>query len=503
MHVVSREEMQTIDQYTIKTIGLGGPILMENAGRAIETALVKFLKAKDKIVIVVGKGNNGGDGFVVSRLLLDRDYHSTTWLLPETDAIQGDARVHMDAFLASGGTLHDIKGDPGHFVRELENADVIIDALLGTGFHGIPYADYGQVIDQMNQAQAKIVSVDLPSGVPANGESFSHSAVLASVTLTLVCPKMAQFVQPAAKSFGRTEVLDIGIPKRSIQACHVQRSIWSKEDVLRTLPKRNPFSHKGSNGKGLVIAGSQPMPGAAFFAAKAALRSGIGLLRISVPDEIKPIVASLLPEVMHQSRGAIDFQGLNGIAIGPGLGRGQDMAEYVLRVLETDVPCVIDADGLYHLAGMLDRLKAQRKTVILSPHSGEMARLIGGSVRDVENNRFEVSQMFAKEYGVYLILKGRNTIITAPDGSQVINLSGNAALAKGGSGDVLTGILLGLLLQHKNVIDALCNAVYLHGALADDLVQTGHSQLDVLATDLIEQIPPVLHRLYLEAETFA
>ncbi|WP_353948522.1 NAD(P)H-hydrate dehydratase [Sporolactobacillus sp. Y61] len=497
MHVVSREEMQAIDRYTIQQIGLGGPLLMENAGRAVFQALVPGLKEGMRVVLVIGKGNNGGDGFVVARYLLNTAVTSETWILPDPSEIKGDAACHMKAYLASGGKVRRIQEEKEAFLTSLGQADLIVDALLGTGIHGSPYPGYLRVIDRINQAAGKVVSVDLPSGVPADGENFTHRAVNADVTMTLACPKLAQFVQPAARHFGKVRVLSIGIPDVSVRACGVRRTIRSEEEVRRTLPRRDPFSHKGSHGRGLIIAGAPQMPGAAFFAAKAALRSGIGLLKVSVPDPIRPIIAARLAETLFMPRHELDFHNLSGIAIGPGLGREPEKARLVRKVLEYDqIPCVIDADGLYHLSGMLDELKKRNSPVILSPHPGEMAMLLGSTVREVESDRFGASKAFTEKYGTTLVLKGRYTIITAPDGTQTVNPTGNAALAKGGSGDVLTGILLAFLLQHQRVMDAVCNAVYIHGLLADSLVHEGHSALDVLATDLIEQLPPVLHALY-------
>ncbi|WP_100486027.1 NAD(P)H-hydrate dehydratase [Sporolactobacillus pectinivorans] len=500
MHVVSREEMQAIDRYTIQQIGLGGPLLMENAGRAVYAALAPALRKDEKVIIVIGKGNNGGDGFVIARMFLDSAADGEVWLLPDPLKIKGDAAYHMKAFLASGGKIRNIREEPEVFNLNISEADLIIDALLGTGFHGTPYAEYLSTINRINQSKAKVVSVDLPSGVPADGQPFSHPAVSADLTLTLECPKLAQFVQPAARYFGTVRTLSIGIPESAVYQAGVRRKIWQKEDVLRTLPRRDPFSHKGSHGKGLLIAGAEQMPGAAFFSAKAALRSGIGLLRLSVPDQIQPIVASHLPETMFMQRSVLDFKGLSGIAIGPGLGRKPEQADLVRKVVACEgIPCVIDADGIYHLSSMTELLKKRKSPVVLTPHPGEMAYLLGMTIGDVESSRFDVSKMFAAKFGVYLVLKGKNTIITAPDGSQVVNTTGNAALAKGGSGDVLTGILFAFLLQHKKTMDAVCNAVYLHGALADDLVRANHSELDVLASDLIEHIPPVLHHLYQNA----
>jgi NAD(P)H-hydrate epimerase len=489
--------MQAVDRYTIQQVGLSGPLLMENAGRAVFNELVPHVKNAEKIVVVIGKGNNGGDGFVVARLLLDSPADLSVWLLPEETKIKGDAAVHRDAFLNAGGSIRKIPENKEVFNRVVSESDLIIDALLGTGIHGTPYPEYLEVIRQINDSAARVISVDLPSGVPADGGAFSHPAVSADRTLTLQCPKLAQFVQPAARFFGSVRVLPIGIPEVSVVHAGVRRSVRTEAEVRQTLPRRDPFSHKGSHGRGLIIAGSEQMSGAAFFSAKAALRSGIGLLKLSVPETVRPVIAAQLPEVMYMPRKALDLSGLTGIAIGPGLGREKEKGRMLVRqVLEADrCPCVIDADGLYHLSKMKELLLRRKNQVVLTPHPGEMAMLTGRTVPEIEADRFRISEQFAGKYGVYLVLKGKYTVITAPDGRQIVNPTGNAALAKGGSGDVLTGIVLAFLLQHKDPLDAVSNAVYLHGALADDLVRTDHSQLDVLASDLIDRIPVLLHRL--------
>ncbi|MCO7177154.1 NAD(P)H-hydrate dehydratase [Sporolactobacillus kofuensis] len=498
MHVVSREEMRDIDRHTIAHIGLGGPVLMENAGRAVYTAIEPLITANEKVMVMIGKGNNGGDGFVIARLLLDSQACVDTWLMTPPECITGDAAYHMNVFLACGGHVHLVKQEQENFASQMNQADMIVDALLGTGIHGEPYPEYVEVINQINKSKAHVVAVDLPSGVPANGEMFTHPAVFADRTMTLACPKLAQFVQPAARYFGAVQILSIGIPQAVFRTLEIQRELRLRTEVIRSLPIRDPFSHKGSHGKGLLIAGSVQMPGAAFFSAKAALRSGIGLLKVSVPDQISAIIAGRLPETMFMPREEMNFEGVTGVAVGPGLGRATKEATLVRRVLEScgSMPCVIDADGLFHLKGLLNLLPKRSVPAVLSPHPGEMAYLLETSVSEVEQHRFSISQAFAKKYKVYLVLKGKYTLVTAPDGRQVINPTGNAAMAKGGSGDVLTGILLAFLLQHKQIMDAVCNAVYVHGAVADYLIQNGHSKLDVLATDLIDALPPVLHQLY-------
>ncbi|MTT33144.1 NAD(P)H-hydrate dehydratase [Terrilactibacillus sp. BCM23-1] len=499
MHIVSQEEMQALDRYTMDVIGLEGKVLMENAGQGIFRCLISKLKAQDQIAVIIGKGNNGGDGFVVARYLQNHNFATDVWLVEDQHLIKGDAAYHMNVFLNSGGKINGIISDSHHFKEHLSNYTVIVDAILGTGIKGCPRKAYLDVIHLINQAKARVVSIDLPSGVLANGEPFSHEAVYAKETLTLQYPKLCMYTQPAATFFGETDVIQIGIPKKAISHQGLKRRVWTKEDVKHTLPVRDPFSHKGTHGKGLLIAGSQDMPGAAILSATSALRSGIGLLWLSIADKAKQTVCSRLPEVLFESRESTDFSKYKGIAIGPGLGRSEDGEALLAQVLgEKDIPLVIDADGLYHLTNHLSTLKTHQAPVVLTPHPGEMATLTGKSIKEVENDRFGISETFAKEHGVYLVLKGRNTIITSPSGEQVVNVSGNPALAKGGSGDVLTGIIFAFLLQHENPLNAISNAVYVHGAAADQLVKTNHSLLDVLASDLSLTIPTVLHDLYLD-----
>lgn len=500
MHIVSRKEMQAVDHYTIEQIGLQGPLLMENAGRAFFAEFVQELGKDERIVVVIGKGNNGGDGFAVARHLLDTPHELQVWVMPEQAEITGDAAYHLHAFLQAGGEIRVVGSAPAQFAESIERATWIIDALLGTGIHGEPYPSYIEVIRRINRAPGRVAAVDLPSGVPADGIPFTHEAVKADITYTLQCPKLATYTQPAAECFGECHVVDIGIPDAAIKRQGFKRKVRTAADVIRTLPRRDSFSHKGSYGKGLLIAGSETLPGAAFFSAKAALRSGIGLLTLSVPDSVRPVIAARLPETMHMQRQALDYRHMTGIAIGPGLGREEEKAALVRSVLEYDqVPCVIDADGLFHLKNYLGLLNERKSPVVLTPHPGEMARLLDVSIKDVESDRFGVSKAFAEKYQVYLVLKGRHTIVTAPDGRQTVNPTGNPALAKGGSGDVLTGIVFAFILQHEQIFDAICNAVYLHGAVADKLVRTAHSMLDVLASDVIDHIPAVLFDLYRDA----
>ncbi|TCP23821.1 NAD(P)H-hydrate epimerase [Scopulibacillus darangshiensis] len=497
MHIVSREEMQAIDHYAIETIGLQGAILMENAGRAIFQKLLPLLKKEDRIGVIIGKGNNGGDGFVIARCLMEKSFQTDVWVVPAKKELTGDAQSHMGIYFRAGGTVRFIQDEHNTFLKKVNEYTVVIDALLGTGVHGEPRSPYLGVIQSVNQSQAMVAAVDLPSGVPANGGQFTHEAVQADHTYTLQCPKLAMYTKPAAAYFGTSHIVDIGIPNIAFREQEVLRRLWTREDVLTSLPKREAFSHKGAHGKGLLIAGSTEMPGAAALAAKGALRSGIGLLTISTPEEIWTAVSTHAVEATYVSRDDIQFDHYDGIALGPGLGREKSTAHLVKKALShDDIPLLIDADGLFHLKSYIKLLKKRQAPVVITPHPGEMARLTGLTIKEIENNRFQTAKAFAVNHGIYVVLKGKYTVISTPDGNQFVNDTGNAALAKGGTGDVLTGMIFAFMFQHQSLLSAICNAVHLHGMVAEHLTLHSHSKLDVLASDVTQAIPVVLHNFY-------
>ncbi|MBU8908768.1 NAD(P)H-hydrate dehydratase [Desertibacillus haloalkaliphilus] len=506
MRVVTGEEMHQIDRFTIEEIGLAEELLMENAGQAVVRKLLTWIEKTDRIAVVIGVGNNGGDGFVIARALQEKGYVVDTWLVPEEDRVKGAARYHMDVYKRSGFSLYPYSDQKGTFAATFPHYTVIIDTLLGTGGKGPLRHPYNEIVETMNNSQAEVISVDLPSGLAANEGGQSTPCVHATRTITLQCPKLSAYMYPEANDYGELEVVDIGIPNKAIEKVAPNRSIWGETDVRQTLPKRQASSHKGNHGKVSIIAGSQGMTGAAILAGRACHRSGAGLVTLAVPDIIHDIVASQVVEATFKPLASRDG-GLDGletandlrvdqfdaIAIGPGIGRCTHLETIVSGLLKnyTD-PLIIDADGLFHLQQLLPQLKERKAETILTPHAGEMARLLGCSVQEVERNRFSLSEQFAKEYGIYLVLKGPYTIVTTPKGQQFVNTTGNPALAKGGSGDVLTGMILAFIAQHQSIQTAINNAVFLHGKVADVLVEQDSSVLDVLATDVIDTLPRVL-----------
>ncbi|RKL65104.1 bifunctional ADP-dependent NAD(P)H-hydrate dehydratase/NAD(P)H-hydrate epimerase [Salipaludibacillus neizhouensis] len=504
MYVVTGGEMHQIDRYTMEQIGLSEEMLMENAGQVFKEKLLSLIQANEKIIVFIGAGNNGGDGFVISRLLLERGCDVKVWVIPSENRIRGTACKHKDIYKKCGYSFQHWQGKEGLAEKDLSKATLVVDALLGTGIEGPLKEPYGEVISLINSAKKRVISVDIPSGIPNGGDEESRG-ILASETYTLQAPKLSAFTFPSAENYGQLHVLDIGIPSRSFQKAGIKRELITAHTVKDTLPVREMNSHKGKAGKALVIAGSESMPGAAVLTANACLRAGAGLLSLAIPQSIQTIVASQSTEstfiVLENTKGsispnafsdAISFNNFHGVAIGPGLGRANSYPLFKTLQPYSGL-VVIDADGLYHLSQELPLWRSEQRqgATIITPHPGEMAMLTALSVAEVEQNRFEVSKSFAKTYQMYVVLKGPYTIITTPEGHQYVNTTGNASLAKGGSGDVLTGIILGFLLQHKSIQDALCNAVYVHGITADRLMENLDT-FSVVATDLIDTLPIVL-----------
>lgn len=495
--------MYEMDRFTMEEIGLPGVLLMENAGQAFVQRALCHLNRNQKIAILIGTGNNGGDGFVIARVLKSMGFAADALLVVEAEKVKGDALFHFRVFQNSGYEVM-----PFSDINSLEDYDVIIDAMLGIGISGEIKSPYREIIEACNALPSFKISVDIPSGVSADGSQPFKLAFKADVTITLQHPKLSAFMYPARTYYGKLEVVPIGIPPkvtRTVQK-HI-RTIWTEKEVQEAMPKRSPPSHKGTHGKGLIIGGSLTMTGAPVMTTKAVLRAGGGLTTLAIPECIHSIVASQIVEAMFSPWKAInghfsgelgtDVSRFDAVAFGPGVGR-ENGGEKILSTLLDNVkaPLIVDADGLFYLAKLKEQLKKRSYPTILTPHTGEFARLTGYSLEEIEQNRFELSKKFAIDYGVYMVLKGPYSIVTTPTGSQFVNTSGNAALAKGGTGDVLTGIIVAFVMNHSNLQEAVSNAVFVHGKAAEELVNQTHSLQDVIATDVIEALPSVFRTFF-------
>lgn len=504
MYVVTGGEMHQIDRFTIDQIGLSEETLMENAGQAFVGHLLTSISKQDKVIVLIGAGNNGGDGFAIARLLAEKGYQLETWVIPLEERIKGAAKSHLDIYKRCGYSFISYDQHHDQFSNSLSGGSIIVDALLGTGVQGQLRQPYLEVIRTVNESEKRVISVDIPSGLSSSEDGRETIAIIADETYTIQAPKVSRFVYPAAANYGEVHIIDIGIPRLAFREVSSSRQLITEGKVRSTLIKRATDAHKGKAGRALVIGGALTMTGAPVLTTGACLRSGAGLVTMAVPSCIHAVVSQLSTEstfmLLKENEGEvsskalmeIDFQPFDGIAIGTGLGRR--ISKSIFDALQSfKGPLVIDADGLYHMSKELHRWHDQARSVttVITPHPGEMAMLTGLTVSEIEKNRFESSRNFAMKYQIYVVLKGPFTIVTTPDGDQWVNETGNASLAKGGSGDVLTGILLAFLIQQHSVVDAICNAVHIHGKLADKMLET-HDILSVNASDLVHSLPRVL-----------
>ncbi|WP_181350154.1 NAD(P)H-hydrate dehydratase [Thalassobacillus sp. CUG 92003] len=502
MDVVTAQKMYERDRAALEYAGIEGHVLMENAGRAAAQDLIRHVQPEQSILILIGSGQNGGDGFVIARTLLNRGYKVEAWQVVPDDKITGDAALHKGYLLNSGYPIFHVEEESA-FAETLTNAEVIIDAMLGIGVKGKLRPPFDRVLKKANQTKALRLAVDIPTGVPADEGVEVAEAFEADYTCVIAALKESAFLQHTRAYYGEWNVVEIGLPQPKLPPTPIK--VWTEADVKRTFPRRHAFSHKGSHGKGMVIGGSYSMPGSVAMASKAALKAGAGLITVAAPYSTIPALAAYNQEttflpLQENQQGLIieevsreHFEGMDGIALGMGLGRHEDGQALVAQALRhADQPLVIDADGLYHIPRLQAIVQNREAPVILTPHPGEMAHLLGVSVSELMMEPFRCSREFVKQYGTYLVLKGPATIITSPSGEQRVELSGNAGLAKGGTGDVLSGILLALIMQSDDILEGLCNGCHVHGKTAEQLIGEGHSEMDMLATDVIEGLARTL-----------
>jgi NAD(P)H-hydrate epimerase len=478
-----------------------------------EFLLAEFGKP-EKVTVLCGKGNNGGDGFVAARYLLREGITPNVILFAEPEALQGDAKTNFDAYLKAGGKVENIVAEKEWEARreELLTCNVVLDAMLGTGLSGPPRGLAATVVSNLNDKNRSflVLAVDIPSGLASDSGEPLGEAVRADACVTFTAPKHGQVFPPNCLQVGELAVAPIGSPEGLYSEDPELFLNLVNARQLQSLPtRRDPQAHKGSYGHALIVAGSRGKTGAAALAGRAALRTGAGLVTVATPASVLPTVAAPAPELMTEpleetgggtvSLKAFDYgrfariqEGKTVLAMGPGLSTHPETVEFVRSVVaQTELPLVLDADALNALVGALDVLgRRKTETVVLTPHPGEMARLLGTSSEEVQRNRVEVARSLAADFGVFVILKGYRTLLAAPSGQVFVNPTGGPGLAKGGSGDVLTGILAGVLAQFpgERVEDVLSLGVYLHGAAGDRATESLGEQ-SVLASDIIDSLP--------------
>ena len=511
MKVVSAKQMREIEERAIRDFGIPSVLLMENAALAVVQEVRQILSQRSnnmeqrKVIVFVGRGNNGGDGLAVARHLLIMGMDVTVFSFAKAQEFKGDAALNYRLYQNTGGKLFTITGDKQlRLVRiALAQGEVVIDGIFGTGFRGALPSLIDEYVEEINRSQATVIAVDIPSGVEADTGKVYRNAVRAHSTVTFGFPKLGHFLGVGPEYVGKVIVDPISIPDDYLDDEALTTSIIT-EDIRHFLPRRSLQGHKGTHGRGVLIAGSEGMTGAAILAGKGALRSGIGLLQLVVPRGLAKGIDLALTEAIVW--GAEGDKSLNeeswsvisqwaeraqALAIGPGLSQNPEMITVLEKILRTlPIPLVLDADALNLLAQKpkVITLRQGRGPLILTPHPGEMARICGCSVGEVQDNRLELAVSKAVEWGCIIVLKGSITIIASPDGRAFLNPTGNPGLGTGGTGDVLTGSILAWLAQGVEPLVAAILGVYLHGKAAD-LLSQDYGWGGYTASEVAEQLP--------------
>lgn len=514
MKVVSKKQMQEIDKKATTEFNIPSIILMENAGLVSSKILnQKFPNLNEsKITIFAGGGNNGGDGLVIARHLFNQGVNVRVYLLKTASSYKGDALTNLKIAQSIGVNIKEILSEDELEKEkdEILKSDIIIDAILGTGISGKVEGFLAYVINFLNNLKKPIIAIDTPSGLDVDTGFPLGCCIQAKATFTFGLPKIGLLLYPGVELAGELSIVDISLPKQLIEDENIKINLLLPEDILPLLPKRAGDAHKGACGKALVIAGSVGMTGAAIMTSQSCLTIGTGLVILGIPKSLNPIVevkiteviTKPLPETQEQTLSINSYdkimeltKDISAVAIGPGLGRDNEVSNLIRRLIsDINIPMVIDADGLFALSNNLHILEKKDSPVIITPHHGEMAYLMGVSVDEVKKDRLGIAQRFAQKYQVVVVLKGARTIVAGPEGDAYINPTGNSGMATAGCGDVLTGMITGLLAQKVSALDAAKVGVFLHG-LAGDLVLKKKGEYSLIATDLIDKIPAAIKEL--------
>jgi NAD(P)H-hydrate epimerase len=535
MKVLTAAEMREVDHLTSERCGIPSLQLMEAAGLHVAEACREIVHDSErrsrKISVLCGKGNNGGDGLVAARHLQATNAVVKVFLFAKPEELQGDAATNLQRWCEAGRRVVPILDDTAWKAAwpDVAGADIVIDAIFGTGFRGAASGVIAKAIEDINQHSQRatsarpslILAVDTPSGLPSDGQLAEGALLYAHRTVTFTTPKPGQLISKDAAAVGALEVVSIGSPAALVEEIGKGGMRWIEPAEFADFPLvRTVDSNKGLYGHVLVVAGSLGKSGAAVMAGYAALRGGAGLVTVATPDVVLPIVASSHPEFMTEplvatGAGTASLQNLahnrfsqieegkTVLTLGPGLGLYAETQDFIRKVAtQTELPVVLDADGLNAFAGNADALR-QRRTKFLSitPHPGEMARLMGTSTKNVQENRVSAAREAAQKWNVHVVLKGSHTIIASPDGEIFVNTSGNPGLAKGGSGDILTGLLAALTAQFKTKdwTRTLALGVYLHGKAAE-LAAAATDESGLLSSDVAAAIPKARRKLLQELQ---
>lgn len=503
-------EIKAIEKQAVEKYGIPSIVLMENAGSetARQMGLIMGTLQHKKIAILAGKGNNGGDGYVIARHLYNQGAKVRVFVVGDKGQVSGDALTNLEIIINMGidvvEVLHD--GDWDKVKIAMNFTECLVDALVGTGFTGKLTGNMAQVVESINKANKMVIAVDVPSGVNADTGQIDGIAVKADHTITFSLPKQGLLLYPGASYAGDVSVADIGIPRELLTDEKIKQNIITSSEIARMFVGRSPNAHKGSCGRALVIAGSKGLTGAATLTSNATVRAGAGLVTLGIAESLHAIMEMKVTEVMTKALpevivGAIGQEAVHDVqemalqsdivAIGPGMGRHMDTLAAMRQLIMTvEKPLVLDADALYALVGHTELLGQVKAMPVLTPHAGEMSRLTGLTVEELDQDRVYIARQSAIDWGSIVVLKGARTLVAFPDGEVYININGNAGMATGGTGDVLTGVIAALIAQGLSSHEAALVGVYIHG-LAGDIVAKG-GMIGMTASDLIRALPAAI-----------
>lgn len=525
MRILTSQQMTRVDKANYDDIGVSSLAVMESAGRAVVGFLIEHFNEwlSAEVVIFVGVGNNGGDGFVAARTMRNLGVDTLVVALKPISELQGDSRKNALAWVNSGGETIELSEEKlASFFNSprCRAAGLFVDCILGTGVEGASRGLASQLIEQINivsrQAAIPVVAVDIPSGVDASTGKVEGNAMHADVTLTLQCPKVGNILFPGARFGGELHVLDIGVSASFIEEGEAVGELLDEHFIAELLMDTHspaPNTHKGTRGHVLIIGGSRGTVGAVRLAGRAALKSGAGLVTVAVPESVYQVLAPQSLELMCAAlpgsegifadssldvvKGLVD--NMDAVVIGPGMGQGGHTAkllEHIFGIVsDRNLPLVIDADALNLLATNSALIPKIPSSSVLTPHPGEMARLLGKSIKEVEANRIAAVRSLSERTGCWTVLKGARTIVSSSQGELFFNPAATEALATGGSGDVLSGVLGAFLARGRSLMSASLSAVFLHGLAGTTLEKEKHGPFGIIASDIVEVIPQLLNQL--------
>lgn len=520
MRIVTAAEMQAMDHDTIEAFGIPGRVLMENAGRGATYCFLKRIYAMGpgRVGVVAGRGNNGGDGFVMARYLAERGIEVEIFLLSAQERVQGDAAANLRLLPTLNVPVIQIPDAQAFEAqkRHMQHIRYWIDGIFGTGLNSDVRGYFKAVIEFINSTGRPVFAVDIPSGLHADTGQVGGVCIQAAATATFGYAKVGHLVHPGAGFCGSVDIIDIGIPSLIAQAVPERQSMITGPMVRDLLPQRPADTHKGHTGHVLVVAASTGKTGAAVMTSMSALRAGAGLVTLGIPESLNAILETHVIEAMtlplpDDGRGTLTAEAFDTIdlemakksclALGPGIGTAPGTRRLVHRLVnESKLPMVIDADGLNNLVGHLDLLASRQAPTVLTPHPGEMARLLQTGPADIQKDRLSAARSLARQTNACVILKGARTLVSDPAGHVWINTTGNAGMASGGMGDVLTGAVAGCLAQEGSAPpQAALVAVFLHGLAADIL--SADRPHGYLAAEVMDALPRALHKVMTDPPT--